>query len=293
MSSPAVPSIPKSHHFIPQMHSRRFTDPKGGFWLHNKRAGKTYYSNPKQAFCETHLYTKESAQGAKDTSLETQFSGIEGTANTIIGRIVDAVRAEKAPALSPEELSDWATYFYMLWKRTPDALARVATLQQADSRLTELLEQLAARGPEAVAEVAKLDTPEERRRLIQGGKVGAIEQVPGDVLAVFASRGARILHITDPALQLVIGSLPVVRKQGSLHAADAEIWLPVAPDVAVGGSPGCIEVNQVDDPASVMAINRVMARQSTSFASPSKALVEELTAFLATLAPRSTPIPSI
>lgn len=250
MTAPSKPvSIPKSHHFVPQMHTRRFADANGGFYLHNKRAGKTYYSNPKAAFAETHLYTTEDAEGAKDTSLETWFSSLEGAANTIIAKIVEGVRHGATPTLSQEEQSDWAQYVYMLWKRTPDALAKVATLQDADTRLTELFAQLAARSPDAAAQVAKLDTPEQRKRLIQGSKVGAIERTPGDVLEAFASRGLLILHVTDPGLSLAIGSLPIIRKAGSLHDDTAEVWVPVAPDVAVGigGSPGSIKVLKVDD----------------------------------------------
>lgn len=267
------------------MHTRQFADAKGNFWLHNKRAGKTYASNPKQAFCETHLYTKEDSGGVKDTDLETWFSRLEGSANIIIQKILDAVRKGKTPVFSKIEVETWAKYFYMLWKRTPDALAKVATLNQANDRLTELFAEMAARGPEAAAEVAKLDTPEERKRLIQGSKVGAIEKVPGHVLAVFASRGIRILHITATGLQFAIGSLPVVRKAGSLEEETAEVWLPIAPDVAVGigGAPGTIEIVQVNDTDAIQAFNRVTAAQSTSFASASKALIDELVAFVGTL----------
>lgn len=284
-SPPKPPSVPKSHHFVPQMHSRRFTDAKGRFHLHNKRAGKTYPSTPKAAFAETHLYTKEDAFGAKDTSLEGWFSAVEGAANSIIEKIVTAVRANTPLTLTDAERADWDRYVYLLWKRTPDALAKVATLKDADARLTELFSEIAARGPAEAAEVAKLDNPAERKRLVQGSKVMAIEQTPGEVLKVFASRGLVVLRIVDPQLSFAIGSLPVVRKAGDLRDEASEVWLPIASDVAVGigGEPGTITIAQVSDAEIIRDINRVTAAQSTSFAAASAPLVEDLAAFVSSL----------
>ena len=277
-----TPSIPKSHHFVPQMHARRFTDASGRFWLHNKKAGKSYSSSPKQAFCETHLYTKEDAAGAKDTSLETWFSGLEGNANTLIEKIVAAIRAGETPSISDQERETWDRYFYMLWKRTPDALAKVPTLQQADAHLTKLFADFAALGPELAAEVAKLDTPEQRSRLVQGSKVGAIERVPGDVLEAFSDKGVMILRITDPDLHFVIGSLPVARMAGNLKDQETEVWLPIASDIAMGyaGATGPIKVIELASADEVAKLNGVIAGQSSSFASASKSTIDGLVSAL-------------
>lgn len=274
--------IPKNHHFVAQMHAERFTDDKGKLWAFNKKGGSLFYAPPKAVFAETHLYTIETADGAKDTSLESDFSTLEGDANIIIEQLVAGARSGHAPRLTAHQRAIWDAYFYFQWKRVPDVHAKVGSLTQADTLLDEIFAKIRALGPKAAAEVDKLNTPEERKRLIQGGKVHGIRLNPGRVLEILASRGLALLRITAPGESFAIGSLPIVRKPGSLFETDSEAWLPIASDVAVGPGfgPDTIAIIELADPKDVWWMNKVTAGQSTTCAAGSKALMEKLIAAL-------------
>lgn len=276
------PNTPKNHHFVAQMHAARFTDDTGKLWAFNKEGGALFYAPPKAVFAKTHLYRIEDADGQKDTSLEAEFSTLEGDASAIITKLIDGARTGKASHLTEQERATWDMYFYLQWKRTPDVHAKVASLNEAETRLDSIFAEIATRGPEAAAEVAKLDTPKERKRLIQGGKVHAIRRAPGDVLQVLASRGLVLLHVSAPDQSLAIGSLPIVRKAGDLRAEDSEVWLPIASDVAAGPgyAPGTITIVELTNAEEVWRLNLVTASQSSTFAAASKILMESLIAAL-------------
>lgn len=270
--------IPKNHHFIAQMHARRFTDDKGKLWAFNKRRGTIFHAPPKAVFAETHLYTTESADGTKDTSLESDFSSLEADASRIIEKLVAAARSGQPPELTQGERTTWDLYFYLQWKRVPDVHAKVASLAEAGAILEKKFAEIRARGPEAAAEVDKLDTPEQRKRIIQGGKVQAIRTTLGDVLKILGSRGLALLHIIVPNESFAIGSFPIVRKQGHLGAVDSEAWLPIASDAAVGPAfaSGGTRIIGLADPEAIWQINMVTAGQSETFAAASRHLVEKL-----------------
>ena len=271
-------NIPKNHHYVAQMHAGRFTDADGMLWAYTKKTGKLFRGPPKAVFAETHLYTIEGPDGKKDTSFEAALSVLEGKANTVIGKLVDGARAGGPIALTADERETWDRYLYVQWKRVPDVHHKYATSQEQEDRLDQIFDHFRAQGGDAAAQVAALDNPVERKRILQGGKVKALERDPGSVRAALATRGVVVLRITAPNQSFAIGSLPIVRTRGDLLAADAEVWLPVASDVAVGigGSPGGVSSVSIDDTAAIHTMNRVTAGQSTTFAAGSKVLVETL-----------------
>ena len=277
-------NIPKNHHFVAQMHAERFTGENGKLWAFNKTSGNLFEAPPKGVFAETHLYTIEAADGTKDTSLESDLSSLEGSANLIIEKLVAAARSGKPPQLTEEDRAIWDVYFYLQWKRVPEVHNKVAALAEADAWLDDFFAKVRARGPAASAQVDALDTPKERKRLIQAGKVHAIRKAPTGVLEVLASRGLAVLHVATPGESLAIGSLPIVRKQGDFRQADSEAWLPVASDVAIGPAfaPGTVTIIPLADPAEIWRMNKVTADQSTTFAAASKTLVEKLVSTLKT-----------
>jgi hypothetical protein len=141
--------------------------------------------------------------------------------------------------------------------------------------IAELLE----RHPDHAEELEALRSPGEKARLAQGAKVRAIGLNPGQVMAVLDQRGLAIACASQGTL--AIGSTPIVRKQGDLRAPDGEAWLPIASNVAVGPGLGNGTETRVElSGDQVSRFNHVVARQSTSFAAASRALVEELVATL-------------
>jgi hypothetical protein len=247
--------------------------------------GRFFGGTPKSIFAETHLYTIEDGHGQKDTALETVFSALEGRADQIIEKIVAAARRDVRPGLSAKEKAEWDLFFYLQWKRVPDLHRKVASLQEGEAHLDELFAIMRARYPDRIDEIDGLDTAKERKRLLQGGKVKAIASIRHDVLAVLDNRGLAIVRIIAPCEYFAIGSLPIVRTAGDLRNPSAEVWLPVASDVAVGlgRAKGEEDLILVDDPQTVLAFNRATAAQSSSFAAVSKPLIEALTACVPTL----------
>ncbi|WP_158912788.1 DUF4238 domain-containing protein [Caulobacter sp. S45] len=284
-------NIPKYHHFVPQMVLRRFTDAKGKFWIYIKVANKVVPGSPETQFGETHFHTVEDADGQKDTSAEQRLSVLEGKANLIIEKIVAAARAGKTPGLTAEEKATWDTFFHLQWKRVPDMLDKAATFQNPDTAVDAVLVKARALYPDQEEKIAALDNPEARARLLQGGKVRAIEQSGGKVPAVLAGRGLAIARITAPGESFAIGSLPMVRLKGDLTDPDSEVWMPVASDVAVGVGLASGEETLIDlsDLKPIWDFNAVTAAQSSKFAAASKALVEQLKAYVETLPPPAGP----
>lgn len=270
-------NIPKNHHFVAQGHAEAFTNGEGGLWVFNKKRGKLFDTKPKSVFAETHLYTIESAEGEKDASFEAELAVLEGGAKPILNKLIAGARQGVAPVLSDEEKSIWDRYFYIQWKRVPDVHNRSPMLRDGDASIDAIFEKVSQAHPAAAAEIAKFDTPEQRRRLMQGAKVQALRKDPGQVMAILKARGLALLHIAAPGESLALGSLPIVLKAGGLRPEDAEAWLPIASDVAVtpAGPAGSIRID-VAEPGVAMRLNRIIAAQSSTFAAASRDLVETL-----------------
>lgn len=273
--------VPKLHHFLPQMLLRRFTDGKGKLAFYTKVAPQAgvIIGKPKSLFAENHLYTTEGPDGSRDVELEKSFAKLEGEAEVVLGKIISAARQGQMPGLSVEQKQVFDRFFYMQWKRVPDIHAKSPTLQNADKDIDAIIADLLVRHPDRAAELEALRSPEEKARLAQGAKVKAIATDVGQVRAVLERRGLAVAHASESAL--VIGSTPVVRKRGDLRASEGEAWLPIASDVAIGPGLGKGTETVIDlSSDQVSDFNRVVARQSTSFAAASHRLVEELVAAL-------------
>jgi hypothetical protein len=277
----AVGKDPKLHHFVPQMLLRRFTDSKGKLAFYTKAAPQAgvITGKPKSLFAENHLYSIERSDGSRDVELEKTFAKLEDDSEAILSKIISAVRQGHQPHLSVAEkqVLDW--FFYMQWKRVPDMHAKSPTLRNAEDNIDKLIADLLVKHPDRAAELEALRSPEEKARLAQGAKVKAIALNPGQVMAVLEQRGLAIARASQGTF--AIGSTPIVRKRGDLRAPEGEVWLPIAPDLAIGpglakGSETLLDLSsaQVDD------FNRIIAGQSTSFAAASRVLVEELVAGL-------------
>jgi hypothetical protein len=270
--NPPAKSNAKYHHFVAVMHGRRFTDQSGRFYFFDKRVGKLLYTTPGHVFGQNHLNTVKDESGTKDVSVETRFSALEGRANLITERIVSTAREDQCPDLTAEEKSDWDQYLYLQYKRVPDVHSKVALFQEDSGAFEKLLEE---------HDVGATYTPEERARLIQAGKVRAIEMSLGPALEEFDKRGLVVGRIKGQPESFIIGSSPVIMA-GDLREKDAQRWLPIASDVIVGigGERGAEELKAIQDAKVIAALNRTIADQSTSFAAEPGALVAELIGLL-------------
>lgn len=275
-------NVPKYQHFISQMQLKRFAGEDGRLYVFDKRVGNLLHIAPENFFGQNNLYTIEDMEGEKDASLEVWFSSLESRASPVLDKIIAAARANQCPRLTASEKQAWDLFFYMQWKRVPDVHKGLASKAETDALIDRTLHVLRKNYPDRLEEINKLDTPIQRKRLAQGGLVRGIQIVGRAVLPALGQRGLAILKITAPGENFAIGSLPIVRMRGNLNDPDVEAWLPIASDVAVGVGQerGKETLAGVHDPAVIEEFNRTTAVQGTAFGARSRALIEDLVAFL-------------
>ncbi|WP_168355769.1 DUF4238 domain-containing protein [Sphingomonas gei] len=266
----------KFQHFVAKMQLKRFIDAKK--WLHvwNRHVGKVMPQRHNKTFGETHLYSTENEAGEKDTWFEKRLNALETAAEPLLKKIEDAARLGMAPTFNEAEKAMLDRFFYTQWKRVPDFLGQAASLKGSEA-LDEIFAELRARHPDQLDRLAELDTPESRKRLMQGGKVQGLAVDSARILSLFARRGLVILQLPDEGDGFIIGSMPVVRTGQSLEDEDGEAWLPITPRLAIGPgmAEGTITLAKFD-PAALEEFNRIVANQSTMFGGPDPAQIEKL-----------------
>jgi hypothetical protein len=211
--------------------------------------------------------------------LELAFSTLETRLDPIIDKAVTAARQNQNPGFSIVEHMLWDRFFILQYKRVPDLHQRIATVDDFDVELKQLLAHVLEHRPDKSDEVAALGTPESRKRLYHNSKVAALLRPSPEVEAVLSKRGIAVIRIARLRKSFIIGSNPVVKFTfpGCTHILDpsVEIWLPVAFDVAIGIGlhEGTESVIPITEPSWIRHINDSIAHQSTIYAGPSKELI--------------------
>jgi hypothetical protein len=207
---------------------------------------------------------------------------VEGQANLIIEKIVTAARQGALPGLTPEEKLQWDHYVYHQWRRVPDFYEKYRGLAEFNSTLAELVGEFERLyRPISKEEREDLERPESLDRLRQNAGVQALCTVGTDAIAALGSRGLGIAVVRNPKKSFIIGSMPLVKltNPGETHLAhpNVEVWFPISADMAVtpSGNRGDERLVAVTD-EQVRSLNRLIARQSSTFAARSKALVASL-----------------
>jgi len=236
----AALSQPIRHHYIPQMIIRNFTDERG--WVHgwdlDRPARGVFRSRPEGVFFEKHLYSIFDKRGVLVPEAETDLSRLEGQVSAIIQKLIRAARSHTLPGLTPDERVWWDLFFFIQWKRVPDqqrlSMTDAALVEQFDATTARLLLE----HPERRTEIEALAQPEKRAQMLKNVRVGALLHPGRLVPEALASRGLSLLTIPDTKRSFLLGSRPVVKMaiRGAPDLTDerSEVWLPIAPDVAVG-----------------------------------------------------------
>jgi hypothetical protein len=222
------------------MLQRRFTDEDGLLYFFDKRDKSRCVraTSPKNIFVERDIYSTKNADGSKDASLESYYSLIEGEANAVIEKTVNAARRNSAPRLARSEKSDLDEFVHHLWKRAPDFFSEAWTTGDAERSIKSTTEEIERQhGPLAPELVEALGDPAIRARLEQNARVGALRN-PGPLLGnELARRGLIVARIAVQAKSFVLGSLPVVelpRFGFAEHLQEGpEIWIALSWDVAI------------------------------------------------------------
>lgn len=271
----------KFQHFVSRMQLKRFCDADGKLHVWNKRAGKLLNQTPGNTFGQKHLYTTEERVGEKSTWFEKDLSALESAANILLAKIEAAAERQLAPQLTEDEKDVLDHFFYTAWKRVPDFFNHAKSIKAGEAKLDEIFVMLRKQHPERAAELNALDNAEERRRLLQAGKIRGIASVSEKVVGLIATRGLMILQLPLTSEGFVIGSLPVVRTAKALTEPEGEAWLPISPRLMIGPGhlPGTVNLTEMDASA-VLSVNRVIANQSTMFAGPNRSQIESLSEWL-------------
>jgi hypothetical protein len=275
-------SLPKRHHYVPEVILKRFTDEHGWLQLYSRREGRVRRTRINNAFCEGHLYSEIDDQGRKDPRVELELSWLETVIDPILAKFENSAGTGQLPNLSPAELLTWRFFFVVQWRRVPDLHQTVATDEETAAELHQILDDMQARFPERAAEIEAMRDAAEMRRTIRNARVRGVPEVSQRVMDAMQTRGVAVLSITAPTKSLVIGSRPVVQmafRDGlSLVDEATEMWLPISSKVAVGVGPRSEPetIYYLNNNAAIRHLNLSIARQSTEFASCSAKLTESI-----------------
>ncbi|WP_084540099.1 DUF4238 domain-containing protein [Azorhizobium doebereinerae] len=277
-------SRPKQHHFVPRMLAEAFTDGEG--WLHwcdtSIASSVLHRARPEKLFTQGDLYTTRSHEGVIDNSVEVRFlGGVEHAAKPILQEIISSARKGRLPDLGRWERRDWMIFFLTQWRRTPEAQKSVIPDAEGFSILREILQGARQQVPHLEERVDELSSNGEMKRLLHNARTDTLARGSDQILSTLERRGIRIFTVSLPRKSLIIGSRPVVRFNAGerRHLSDplVELWLPVAPDIAIGlGQGAAVDLVPATDERQVRKLNRALAGQSRFIAANSAALVRSI-----------------
>lgn len=277
-------SVPRRHHYIPLMVQRRFAGTDGQLWSFDKRhPERGVVRRPiKRLFQVRHLYTIRRRDGTRDTTTETRLSAIESRAGPVLERVVTDARAARPTVLNGADRRALVDLFVAQHRRSPDHhRAPLVRQAMADFLAGKWAEWESLHGPVAEAERALLI---DEKFMMEGAR-DVIAQHAADPLETVTptmhQRGFAVARITAPRRAFILGSSSFARfmaigsRRQDLGDPGAELWMPVARDVAIGsaGQASYRAFIELDD-ARIRKVNGAVAGASTVFASASRDLVE-------------------
>uniref|UniRef100_B0T6I5 DUF4238 domain-containing protein n=1 Tax=Caulobacter sp. (strain K31) TaxID=366602 RepID=B0T6I5_CAUSK len=275
-------ATPKRHHFVPRMLQKRFVDRSG--WLHAYTRSQpwrgVYRSRPENLFVQGHLYSEITAEGRRRPVMERRLGALEDIGDRVLAKVIAAARSGAPPSLATWEMDVWYLFMTLQWKRVPDLHHDVTTKADALEIFAEVLANARAALPHLSSELDLMQEPQMRDRLIHNSRVGSLGVSP-EVMDALRSRGLAVLRINHPAKQFILASRPVLKLTSpgktNLRHPECEVWLPVAPDIALGlgRGQGLVSLYAVS-PQDVRYLNLASAGQSTTICSASPDLVRSL-----------------
>lgn len=267
------------------MMQRRFaTNADRHLWSFDKRHPERGVERKpiKRLFRVQHLYTIRRRDGTRDSSTEIRLSAIESRVGPVLDRVIANARMGRLPALSEADRRALVDLFIAQHRRSPDLHRTVLVRRAVDDLIADGMARWEAlHGPASPEEQAFLTGPEfaerARRDAIAQGAADPLEAATPAMLR----RGFSVARITAPRRAFILGSNPFARfmargsRRQDLGDPAAELWLPVAHDVAVCsvGHAAYSTLIEADD-AHIRKINEAIALTSTVFASASRDLVE-------------------
>ncbi|WP_157910520.1 DUF4238 domain-containing protein [Pseudofrankia sp. BMG5.36] len=112
----AVQAEPKSHHYVPKLHLRRFADPNGNIGAADRAGGgKSFVLSVNKAATENWFYSITLADGRRSADFEKQLSSIESE----IAGVLDSAISNSSLPTSRADREILAGYVALQFLRTP------------------------------------------------------------------------------------------------------------------------------------------------------------------------------
>ncbi|MFB0493686.1 hypothetical protein ABIE45_006342 [Methylobacterium sp. OAE515] len=278
-------SVPKRHHFVPEMVLRRFTLDGENLQLFSKLDRKPAIRSSKiaNAFVVGHGYSKVDRDGAKTVELEERFSQKEGVWSPALDACITAAQTGDMSAV--QNYRDTVVeFFYYQWIRTPGFNQNLEGYKEFEAMLeTRVKEWVDAYRPLTETEQGALVGLEAAERMRQNTIVDAMGSPMGSELAkVLSECRFDLVILTDNQKPFIIGSQPVttVNRPGSpflLTKPGADLWLPVASRAALKVVPHSrgLGVDSATD-REVQAVNDALATECDTIGAESREVLEDV-----------------
>ncbi|WP_062236829.1 DUF4238 domain-containing protein [Aureimonas sp. N4] len=278
-AQPAAVTPPKRHHFVPKFLIEQFAGDAGTVRAWFKAQETVRDVLPKDLFVVGQFHSLYRQDGSRDPTLEVQLARLEGMVSPVIDEILVGVRGNQVVDITVEQKTVVDLFIYLQFRRTPERFERY----RADIGFDELLRSSIAawrrEHPEQEHELEGLPDAEIEKRVFHNSRIKAIRHFKGPVLDAFRRRYLDIVHI-DPRIrrQFVLGSTPVMPFEGLIHPGETQLWLPIAPDIAIGPGPlgnGFRQI-MIRDPEVIRRFNMAICAQSSIVAAASDRLLQSL-----------------
>jgi len=275
-----------NHHFIAQAILRNFcfNGNQLFFFSKNSQRQEIETRNIQRVFKKRHLNSYPRLDGSKDDSLEKFFAkNFDEHINEVV-KIADAsVLGNKKFQLNEEVFAFFVQFLYNHIKRSPDfhdpVVAEASRDEFFDDALSDFQEKY---GSVPHQELKDLYSPEVRKRIVERSRVVNLSTQSTEILEILAEMTAVIATPEHSKAQFIIGSNPVARLSNSgkthLQKDNVELWTTLKPNLAIGlvKVPRPIKAIRISN-MKVQRLNRQLFRQSSSVASSSKELLQNLT----------------
>ena len=230
----------KRHHYIPKMLLKNFTDDRGFLQFFDRNTGKVCEASPRDLFVKKYLNTQYGDGGRRDNwEAEERLSRIESDAEPAILRIVEAVRTNHFPQLSPEYRTACKRFFIHMILRNPQHAQQILRAMRVDDAIYEACRRLLNNQGIPVPDRHMFDSDpqwiELKKKIVHNNRArfaaGLPSQLSGEIERYIGNYGLLFGVICEPKVKFVIGSCAVIRN--SVMDDNPFEWLPVAPDVAI------------------------------------------------------------
>lgn len=272
--------ISKLHHYVPRLILRQFADEAERLNFVRRSSLTITRAAIRNLFAANHLYSRTREDGSKDVSLEDFYASIEGDTGGVLAGIISAARSRKAFSPSGQERRILDKFIYHLWRRTPDVFDRMFPAG-SDEEAASLID-VAFRDKQhqlTIDDMEKLRIPGNAQRLLKNTRMEILQVERPEILKVLAEFQLHTI-VADKRSSFIVGSYPVLALNGqklhTLISTGTEIWVPIAPDVALClCAPRSFQLIAADQ-ALVRKVNELIASRSSAIASHSEALLKSL-----------------